>query len=617
MTVLALITRPEEAAEVVRWSSRFAAARKAPLRILCWSYSPHRDIQRTGVDSSLVDEVRQVASAQGVAAHAGTIDYEAITHRDAAQAIVEEAKDGACELLVTAAFESNLEDRTSSAATVLHNAPCSAVVLHARPDHIPEGDNIMVSVTDGPHDSVALFLAHGVADVSGTEVTLMRTEEANTEEEQEVGERELGQMIRDAGITDQERIHTQVFNQRDIASISESANRHALVVMGANAQGSIRRLLRLTSNPTIALVKRAPALKVLAGGGAEWIPHLSPADYTDLVQGLRRGSKLNTDFVVMLTLAAGIATLGLLQDSGAVVIGSMLLAPLMTPMLGGGIALSMGNAKLAKDSATAIVVGFVLALAVSFVVALLTPGSELTPEVLARTEPNILDLLVAAASGAAAAYALARPNLAGSIAGVAIATALVPPLCSVGASIAYAEWTGAWGAWLLFTTNVVAIILGASGVFRLLGITAERRAARRRPRVWVQRTVTGLATGALIIAIPLQLNLLRHLEGVKPQPNTFPLPKSVLDEVHQYVETVPDLELVSAGKPASDYSSADVILVLTSSKLLTQKYAEDLVRIVRDEIGDQELEVVVHGLLEAWETVDTEAEEVPEEEQGE
>jgi uncharacterized hydrophobic protein (TIGR00271 family) len=531
---------------------------------------------------------------------------------------LEEAKDSECDLLVAAAFESEHEDIAPSSESIVKGAPCNAVVLHYRPGHSPEGGDVLVGVTDGIHDSIALFLANAMTEVTGAEVTLMRTEEAGTEEELEVGKRELEQMIRDASIADPERIRTEVFNQRDLAGMRESMDRHALVTIGSNAPDVVRRLLRVTSNPTIAQIKRAPALKVLTGkGGTDWLPHLSPSDYTDLVQGLRRGSKLNTDFVVMLTLAAAIATLGLLQNSPAVVIGSMLLAPLMTPMLGCGLALSMGNVRLAKDSTTAIVLGFILALLVSFLVGLLTPGSELTPEVVARTDPNLLDLLIAAASGAAAAYALARPSLAGSIAGVAIATALVPPLCSVGTCIAYGEVIGAWGAWLLFCTNVVAIILGASGTFRVLGITARRRVLRWRPSVWVQRAVTGLAAGALIMAVPLQLNLLQDLEEVKPQPNSFPVAKVVLDELHKYVEDYPDLELLMAGKPASKFSTADVIIVLTSPRPLSRKYAEDMVRIVRETLGDEELEIVVHGLLEAWETVDTEEKEVPAEEKKE
>jgi uncharacterized hydrophobic protein (TIGR00271 family) len=609
LTVLAFITRQEDAHEVVRWAMWFAAARNAPLHLLCWSYAPYKIKSNEPPSGGLAREVQRIAQDLGAENHVGIVEVQDLAHPDPVEAALGEARGSECEMLVTAAFDvtSPSGDEVQGALhPILHGSPCTAVVLYCRPNHIPEGEDVFVRVTDGPHDSTGLFLANAIAEITDADLTLARTEEFASEADIEVGKRELSQMIRDAGITDDSNIQTEVFGARDYAGIRDTMDNHALVVLGSNASESLGRILRFTSNPTIALIKRAPALKTLTSmGSAELLPRLSPADYTDLVQGLRRGSRLNTDFIVMLGLAAAIASLGLIQSSPAVVIGSMLLAPLMTPMLGCGLALSMGNAHLAKQAATAITVGFLFTLVISFAVGLLTPGAELTPEIVARADPNILDLLIAAASGAAAAYALARPGLAGSVAGVAIATALVPPLCTVGIALAYLDLTSAWGACLLFNTNVVAIILGASAVFRVLGITSLRRAAPWKPRVWVQRTVTSLAVGALIMAIPLQLNLLRHLDEGKPQPNAFPVAKRVLDELHKYVATIPELELLTAGRPASEYSDADVMIVLTSPRPISRRYAERIAEIVRRTVGDDTLKVVVHGLLEAWETVET------------
>jgi uncharacterized membrane protein len=97
----------------------------------------------------------------------------------------------------------------------------------------------------------------------------------------------------------------------------------------------------------------------------------------------------------MLGLASAIATLGLLQDSPAVVLGSILLAPLMTPMIAGGLALAQANAKLAKTSFTSIFSGFLLTLVISYGVGLLTPGAELTQQVISRGSPNLLNLMIA------------------------------------------------------------------------------------------------------------------------------------------------------------------------------------------------------------------------------
>ena len=108
-------------------------------------------------------------------------------------------------------------------------------------------------------------------------------------------------------------------------------------------------------------------------------------------------------------------------------------------MIGCGLALAQANRKLGNMALATVAVGLLCTLSISLLVGILTPGNELTPQIYARGEPTVLDLIVAVASAAAAAYALARPNLVGSIAGVAIATALVPRLpdfCSSGPTTA-------------------------------------------------------------------------------------------------------------------------------------------------------------------------------------
>jgi len=127
-------------------------------------------------------------------------------------------------------------------------------------------------------------------------------------------------------------------------------------------------------------------------------------------------------------------------------------------------------------------------MAISVAIGFITPGAELTPEIVARTEPNILDLLIALFSGAAAAYAIARPSLAGTIAGVAIATALVPPLCSSGIALSYFQFPEFIGALFLLLANVVAIILAAAATFRAMGLGVFNVAPKR---FWVRHVVTG------------------------------------------------------------------------------------------------------------------------------
>jgi uncharacterized hydrophobic protein (TIGR00271 family) len=332
--------------------------------------------------------------------------------------------------------------------------------------------------------------------------------------------------------------------------------------------------------------------------GTEWNPVLSPADYADLMQGLRRGSRLDADFLTMLSLAAVVATMGLLQDSPAVVIGSMLLAPLMTPMLGCGLALAQVNPKLGNTALVTVAFGLLCTLAVSFVLGIVTPGAELTPQVFARGDPNVLDLVIAVASGAAAAYALARPNLVGSIAGVAIATALLPPLCSVGLSLAYLNLTNAMGAALLFGTNFVAIVLSAAVTFRMMNITPAR--AESNQRLWAFRIVAAMGLAAVVFCVPLQLAMLRSLRQAKPQPRSYPLARSVSGALEDYIEDHPEVELILAGRPSSPDDRADVVLVIGAPHRLEPEYANALIDIVRREMKNDRLVVEVHCIRELW-----------------
>jgi hypothetical protein len=243
-------------------------------------------------------------------------------------------------------------------------------------------------------------------------------------------------------------------------------------------------------------------------------------------------------------------------------------------------------------------VGVLCTLAISLVVGLITPGSELTPQIYARGEPTVLDLFVALASAAAAAYALARPNLVGSIAGVAIATALVPPLCSIGLSLAYMDLANALGAALLFLTNFVAIVLSAALTFRAIGITATH--AESRQQHWVLRVVAILGLATIVICFPLQHGLVKGLVETKPQPRAFPLARSVLDALEDRIEAHPDAKLITAGRPSSHLDGSDVILVLGSKNAIDPHFAEELVQTVRRKMGDDSLVVEIHCMQEQW-----------------
>jgi len=231
------------------------------------------------------------------------------------------------------------------------------------------------------------------------------------------------------------------------------------------------------------------------------VPQLRRNDRIQLFAEIEGKSRWNFDFALLMVLATAIAGLGLLADSGAVVIGAMLVAPLMLPLLGGGLAVVQGNWLLWKQCQKSVLLGFLSALLVGLILGAFARwmGLGLTSELLARGAPTVLDLGVAYLSGLAASYCLARPGLSGALAGVAIAAALVPPLATTGICLSLGEKSVASGAAVLFGANVVAIVLGASMNFLLVGV----RGRKSTPRLWARRLAILLALIFAGISVPL------------------------------------------------------------------------------------------------------------------
>ena len=233
------------------------------------------------------------------------------------------------------------------------------------------------------------------------------------------------------------------------------------------------------------------------------LPHVDPEQRRRIMANiaLQPPPGWNLDFAVMMTLSVVVAALGLLADSVAVVIGAMLLAPLMTPVLGTAAALAMALPRHALRSAARVAGGMVLAVAVAVAIAFAAPAPELTGEILARTSPDLSDLLIALAAGAGGAYAAVRPNVADSVTGVAVAVALVPPLATVGITLQAGQPDLAQGAFVLFLANLAAIVLSGVIVFVAMGLVPSRRLREQRRLVMGGAVASLVATAA--IAVPL------------------------------------------------------------------------------------------------------------------
>lgn len=206
-------------------------------------------------------------------------------------------------------------------------------------------------------------------------------------------------------------------------------------------------------------------------------------------------------YVMMSVLSAAIATLGLLLSSPAVVIGAMLLSPLMGPIILLGFAFWAVDWSATRRAIVSLAVGLGVSLAVALLLTWASPLKEPTAEILARTRPNLFDLLVAAFSGIAGGYAVIRRQ-GETVIGVAIATALMPPVATVGFGIGTHAWPIALGALLLLTTNLVAIALAAAGMAALHGFRAHYRPQNQG---WIgHAAVIGIV---IALCVPLTLSL--------------------------------------------------------------------------------------------------------------
>jgi uncharacterized hydrophobic protein (TIGR00271 family) len=300
-----------------------------------------------------------------------------------------------------------------------------------------------------------------------------------------------------------------------VEGIIEATEAQDLVFVGASEESFIDQMLFGNIAREIAATCTRPVVMVKHFRGLPrfWLqrfwntlysalPTLSGQEQLDIYKEVRRGARPDVDFFVMMGLSATIATLGLMQGSTAVIIGSMLVAPLFSPILALSLGIAQGDIRMIRVAIESNIKGVALAIGMAFLVASLSPLKVVTYEIALRTAPNLFDLAIALAAGAAGAYAVARKDVSTSLPGVAIAAALVPPLGVVGYGLAVRDVQIAGGGGLLVFTNLIAITLCGSVVLLLLGF----RPTRRRERA-ARLRVGLLATSLLLVVISIPLAL--------------------------------------------------------------------------------------------------------------
>ncbi|NTV48698.1 MAG: DUF389 domain-containing protein [Geobacteraceae bacterium] len=239
----------------------------------------------------------------------------------------------------------------------------------------------------------------------------------------------------------------------------------------------------------------------------------SDVQHHDIIKELYGRTEMTGSYVAALIFSNLIALLGLLSNSVAVVIGAMLISPLMGPIFSLGLSFAMGHLILARKAAKIISISVLITVVVAAFFTFLSPLKEATTEILARTHPNIYDLLVAIFAGAIGAIALCtRKNYLFTTTGIAIATAVIPPLSVVGYGVGTMQISMAMGGFLLFFTNLVAIVISSNIVFMLLRFRSSMVEESIYP---LKLRVRILAVTLFVISIPLIITLVSDIRKLK------------------------------------------------------------------------------------------------------
>jgi len=287
--------------------------------------------------------------------------------------------------------------------------------------------------------------------------------------------------------------------QNPAAEISHSLTEDDLLIVGFSQSTDLQR--SLVNDLSNRLLNSAPGPVIMVSevewhrgwrglieqGIARLNPRLTLVEQNELIWSAKQSASSNLDYIVMIVLSAALATLGLLTNSAAVIIGAMLVAPLMSPLSSFSTGMATGVLSLTRRASLTLFVGVSLALLISIVMGFVLPIDVPTEEMLARGSPNLLDAAIALVSGWVAAYATARKGIPAALAGVAIAAALMPPICTIGLGIALRDVSLASGANLLFLANIAFIIAAQYITFLWMGLQpSEQRedSSLKRSRAW-------------------------------------------------------------------------------------------------------------------------------------
>lgn len=563
MTTLFIAATPEDINNLLPWAWHLAASRKDQLTILLGSRSKGETRVTDVAESPKPDESDLLKLARDTIQKLSeddnsaqpTVQLKQVKGDNWTKDIGSIVNDLQCDFLITKApsfQKSQTEEPWQSRLTTAVDYDAMLIRDDAAGVHQPL--SLAVFITDEADNESALRCARRLVKSYGGTTTAVYVQPNVSDDSVDVGERQLSNMLSRLIGGNQDKIqHSIIVAQSTTEAFRElNTSDYHLLLMGTKNQQQMRRFFRANPVTEQGSEQRIPAVAVFQRGSSlgsrirnaavqrlkTIVPQLSREERVHLVTRIQESSQWDFDFVLLISLATLIGCLGLAENSAAVIVGAMLVAPLMTPIAGVGLGVAHANAYLTKVAfrtavrgfATAILIGLLFGCSIQFghFIGWLDPLPSFLPgqlegewvtgpfpsEVEGRTKPQFYDLLIALASGIAAAYAMGRPNLYSALPGVAIAAALVPPIAVSGIAFSYGEFLKSGGALLLFVTNMVTIILGASLVFSAVGIRSQKEGPNAAK--WPRYVLLLLVVLSVMITIIIELHG-QHRKAVQTQ----------------------------------------------------------------------------------------------------
>lgn len=517
MTAILVVHSQAEVERLVPWGRLFARSADLSLTVVVAQENTGKrvwkDIRLDEEPTSLIDAFRAVGTApatNGESEADASPDHADITYKQLRdpnidRALLELLPKLQARMLIVHMDEPGRDLDRSWQGRLYRKANCESILLRVPSAATAEVGRILVPTNGDTNANAALRLASKIASTCERPVTALmvtpRVDALSREAAEKTVDRMVSSVLGKRATNVDRCVHLADDFSIGVQHVLEAtANRESdtpdarnqsieLVLIGAYRNRTIRKVMQSAGSGESLIGSNAPAFAAVKAGVAlgprsrqaiervvqQWVPQIDREGRKELFANIQSSSQWNFDFIALICLSTLIAALGLARNQAPVVIGAMLVAPLMTPLVGAGLAMVQGNSSLIWKALQSVVYGFFLAFVIGWIVGTLgnlfpmLEMDSLSDEILGRTSPGLVDLAVALVGGMAAAYAISR-RLSSALPGVAIAAALVPPIASAGITFSRGEWAFAQGALLLFLTNIVAIIIGTAVSLWLVGV---------------------------------------------------------------------------------------------------------------------------------------------------